>query len=370
MTPLNMPLPNVQKPPSAAEASAAKKALADESNANFKETLDDVSANNKQAETNRAKSQELNSQEIAKKAERKEAAPEPEAAKAEINNRKERSEEIKKSRKHQDKVQTQNKSREEQPDFAAIPEAVVVVAQQPLAASLGAATPLAGMVAEPQKGINPGQPQAAVMLQLDEVMQVVRGGGVKPGQSGRLDPNGMPAALRSPASRTGQPTPQINKAPLSAQSPKFSQELAERVGNLRLISRAGVSDQVRINLVPRDLGNLDIRLQVDGENRVHMMVTAESDAVKDLLKSQMSQLKESLIKQGMEFGDVDIQVDVQQREDGAAGTRAELEWGGDGRFTEDGKPGSDGLLAEDGQEEAPIMGKVVRSSDGGMSVFI
>lgn len=116
-------------------------------------------------------------------------------------------------------------------------------------------------------------------------------------------------------SGTGQVIQHAAKSPLPAHSPNFGEDLAERVGSIRLISRPGMSEQVRLSLVPRDLGTLDVRLQVDDDNRVHMLITAESDAAKDLLNKQMPQLRESLARQNFNLGDLFVQVDQRQKGD-------------------------------------------------------
>ncbi|MBF0453300.1 MAG: flagellar hook-length control protein FliK [Magnetococcales bacterium] len=365
MTPINVPLPTVQ-PPTAGEAAAAKKVLNKESSSDFPKTLEDVSATEKAAKQKLTEShQASNPKEETKKAANKGEKSEPESASTEKTNREERMEKNRKTTK-------KGEGEEAQPVFAALPEGVQPPPPAPVDPAVELSMAKGGTVT--QVGLKSASSPIVMPNLADggEVTQGMKSGTLVIGKNSSFEGGGLPFELRPPASRNGQAQPSINRSPLSAQSPKFSQELAERVGNLRLISRAGVSDQVRINLVPRDLGNLDIRLQVDGDSRVHMMVTAESEAAKDLLKNQISQLKEALIKQGMEFGDVDIQVDVKQREAGAE-TQAELAWGGDGRFrSSDGQRSGQGKEADGGgvNEERLILGKVIRSSDGGMSVFI
>jgi hypothetical protein len=376
MTPFNMPLPAIQ-PPTAGEAAAARKAVAgdavvarkavaNESNSDFKETLDDVSAKGKAAQKEVGEATKAKTREMTQKEARKESTPEPEVASTEKNNRSERHEEIKKTGKEQ-------KQEEVSADFAAIPEVVLPFTPPPVEVGIGT---VAGIAMGPGLngqgvGVGVGTTPTLALKGVEDVLQVARGGTPVMGQN-NPDSGGIPFELRPATVQNRQSVAQVNRPPLSAQSPTFSRELAERVGNLRLISRSGVSDQVRINLVPRDLGNLDIRLQVDGDSRVHMLVTTETEAAKELLKNQISQLRESLTKQGMEFGDVDIQVDLQQRGDRAE-TQAGFEWGGDSRFESDAGGGQDHRGPSVGgevEEEPLIMGKVVRSSDGSMSVFI
>ncbi len=355
----NIPMPAPQ-PQSTGEAAAAKQAQLDETSADFKETLDDVSANAKSVAKDAVDANQERSDLAARQEAVEEATPEPEVTHAEHENRKERVAD------NREASQERRVEEEVEPEAAAVPEPVLPFIQVPVA------TGSEGGVAA--SGVNPQAAQATNVMAtmalegIEEVLQAVRGGGSNMGQN-TPEAAGVSFDLRPAAARSGQAMPQVSRVPISAQSPTFSAELAERVGSIRLISRAGISDQVRINLVPRDLGNLDIRLQVDSDHRVHMLVTAETEAVKDLLKSQMSQLREAMMKQGMEFGDVDIQVDVKQRED-SAGAQEGLQWDGDSRFVMDGEEGGAGLAEGDDDEERVVMGKVVRSADGGMSVFI
>jgi flagellar hook-length control protein FliK len=370
MIQLNMPMPAAPAQ-TVGEAAAAKQAAVNESSSNFKDALDDVAANSKAVAQEAVEANRERADALAKDADSK-----PEVASAEENNRAERADEAEESiqDKQQDREQEREHEQEQEqsPDFVAI-EVELPIVQAPVEVGVGVGVGVAagtvGAVTASQGAAGPGSMPVLALNGVDEAMQVVRGGSLTSGQSAP-DAGGLPFGLRSASSSNGQSTPQVNRAPLSAQSPTFSAELAERVGSLRLISRSGISDQVRINLVPRDLGNLDIRLQVDGDSRVHMLVTAESEAVKDLLKSQITQLRDAMMKQGMEFGDVDIQVDLQQREN-SAGAEAEMQWGGDGRFEFAGNSDrSDLMQGEEGVDESLIMGKVVRSADGGMSVFI
>jgi flagellar hook-length control protein FliK len=363
MTPFNLPLPTVQPQQTAGEASAIRKAAEDEKSTNFKKALDEVAATGKAA----TKAVEAKKDEM-KKVVAKDETSKPEVVKAERTNKSERAEKVKE--KYQDKKQATQETKDA--DFAAVPVVEAPIVQEaPVELAFGG---VAAMNAAANGSQTPGGPNVmpvmAAMSGMDDVLQGGRGNTMVMGQNGP-DLGGTPFGLRSAsASKSGQATPQISKSPLSAQSPTFSKELAQKVGSIRLISRAGVSDQVRINLVPRDLGNLDIRLQVDSENRVHMLVTTETEAAKDLLKSQISHLKEAMSKQGMEFGDVDIQVDIQEQQNGE-GAKTDLQWGGDSHLEFEGLSArSDGDEVVDSDEELLILGKVIRASDGSMSVFI
>lgn len=112
------------------------------------------------------------------------------------------------------------------------------------------------------------------------------------------------------------------KATLPAHAPTFGEDLAEQVGRMRVISRPGVSEQVRITLHPKELGALDMRLVVDEQHQVHLMITTDSDAARDVLNRQMPQLREALARQNLSMGEVTVHVD-----DGRSGGETTPEWG-------------------------------------------
>lgn len=136
---------------------------------------------------------------------------------------------------------------------------------------------------------------------------------------------------------------------LSPQSPAFGDELAGEVGRMRFISRAGGAEQMRISLNPRELGSLDLRVAVDNDQRVHVMITAESDATRDLLNKQIPQLREALARQNLGMGEVMVHVD-----DGRGGDAA-AQWGfqGGNGATEERREGLAWRASGRGQSESP-----------------
>ncbi|MEO5348989.1 MAG: flagellar hook-length control protein FliK [Magnetococcus sp. YQC-3] len=74
--------------------------------------------------------------------------------------------------------------------------------------------------------------------------------------------------------------------------------------------------------MPEDLGTLDLRLRVDANNQVHLLINAETHAARDLLQKQITELQDALARQNMGIGDVVIQVNDQQQNNHAA-----AQWG-------------------------------------------
>ncbi|MBF0142482.1 MAG: flagellar hook-length control protein FliK [Magnetococcales bacterium] len=119
------------------------------------------------------------------------------------------------------------------------------------------------------------------------------------------------------------------KRPVDTRGPNFADELADRVGRLRLISRPGMPEQVRIALDPEELGSVSMRLMVDAKNKVNLLIVTESEAARELLTSRLSELKESLAGQGLGLGEIEVQVDDREgrEEPGWLSRRREKEAG-------------------------------------------
>ncbi|MBF0369590.1 MAG: flagellar hook-length control protein FliK [Magnetococcales bacterium] len=154
------------------------------------------------------------------------------------------------------------------------------------------------------------------------------------------------------------------KGALSAASPSFGEELAQRVGRPILISRPGAPDQMRLTLDPKDLGTLNLKFQMDEEGRLNLMINTDNENAKDLLNRHMNQLREALAKQNIAFGDVQVQVD-----DGSG--QPEWEWaGGEGGDSEEGSPG--GGHAKSGLDEVTeqVLGGIPHVVDDGSALNV
>ena len=151
--------------------------------------------------------------------------------------------------------------------------------------------------------------------------------------------------------------------PLSTHTSMFSDELVERVARVRIFSRGGGSEQqVRVTLLPEELGTVDLRLRVDGQNRVHLLIMTETDAARDLMQRQMSQLRDALERQNMTFGDVHVEVDTQQR---GGGERAH---GGDAHHAV-WQDEDDHADAQDPSHDKRTQAAISASEDG-LSIFV
>ena len=85
----------------------------------------------------------------------------------------------------------------------------------------------------------------------------------------------------------------------------FSAELSEMIPERMQLMKNGDESHIRIKLSPENLGQLDIRLtNADGKVTAHI-VTATS-AAKDMIESQLHQLRHSLVQQGVQLDKVEV----------------------------------------------------------------
>ncbi|MBF0612655.1 MAG: hypothetical protein G8345_02975 [Magnetococcales bacterium] len=98
--------------------------------------------------------------------------------------------------------------------------------------------------------------------------------------------------------------------PLTSTVTDFPDVVAGELGRTRIVTRPNQSEQIRIQLDPQDLGELDMRVKVDADRQVHMLITTESEQTKDLLQKQLGQLRDALAGQNLSMGDVRVEVDA------------------------------------------------------------
>ncbi|MBF0284241.1 MAG: flagellar hook-length control protein FliK [Magnetococcales bacterium] len=177
-----------------------------------------------------------------------------------------------------------------------------------LVSGRGAPPPMEGLTPMAPAGLSAPQPAAqpmmmAAMLQASPLEQLAP-------QALKADSPLNADSIAGPSGST--PTANAKGAAatptLSTRSPQFAAELAEQVGKLKIYSRPGQSEQVRLSLDPQDLGAINMKLKVDADNKVHLIISTESEATKELLTKQIGQLKEALAKGHMGLGEVTVHV--------------------------------------------------------------
>ncbi|WP_273831737.1 flagellar hook-length control protein FliK [Guptibacillus sedimenti] len=117
------------------------------------------------------------------------------------------------------------------------------------------------------------------------------------GKDVQLDekPDGLPLVKQSETL--------VKEAPVQARF--VSLELSEMITERMHVSKNGDETNIRIKLSPENLGQLDIRLTtLDGKVTAHI-VTATAGA-KELIESQLHQLRHTLVQQGIQLDKVEV----------------------------------------------------------------
>ncbi|MCA0170568.1 flagellar hook-length control protein FliK [Bacillus sp. RAR_GA_16] len=101
---------------------------------------------------------------------------------------------------------------------------------------------------------------------------------------------------------------QSNEAPVkeaTVQARYLNSELSEMITERMQLSKNGDETNIRIKLSPENLGQLDIRLTtLDGKVTAHI-VTATAGA-KELIESQLHQLRHTLVQQGIQLDKIEV----------------------------------------------------------------
>ncbi|MBF0425634.1 MAG: flagellar hook-length control protein FliK [Magnetococcales bacterium] len=155
------------------------------------------------------------------------------------------------------------------------------------------------------------------------------------------------AANTSGSTATRGETPQLT---LSTTRPDFAQEMADSIGRLRTISRPGMPEEVRVILEPKDLGELHVRLQMDKNQQVHVTILAESDAAKELINRDQTQLKNAFAQNDLNFGGLTVNVGGQSHQ------------GTDERWRDGGRQGGGGTRNGEIEGVDPLAARAALSS--------
>jgi len=155
--------------------------------------------------------------------------------------------------------------------------------------------------------------------------------GLEPLQPGSGQPATAPPPELTPSLQAGQ-----SHLSLTPESPNTSRELAvpseapsrpatdsenlrfaplgERI---RLLRQAG-QNQMRLNLQPAELGRVSLQI-VQKEQELHLHIFTDTVMAKELLESQIGQLKQSLMQQGLHLQQCQIEVNPEHNEHSGQG---------------------------------------------------
>ncbi len=145
--------------------------------------------------------------------------------------------------------------------------------------------------------------------------------------------------------------------------PVSTQAVIDKIAeNGQLLLRAG-SGRVRLTLSPPQLGTLDVDLRVS-RDRLKMVLTAENGEVRQILQSNMEQLKSTLQGQGWNLERMDVVVQDQYGKDLGQPDQGSRSFGGNdpGQSWGDGGRGSGYSMESD---DSPFL-----SGDGILNVFV
>jgi hypothetical protein len=140
------------------------------------------------------------------------------------------------------------------------------------------------------------------------------------------------AALTALRFETGLQAPTAANQSASGSStvpnPAAASAAGQTFDHVALMVRKGVNE-ARLQLKPPELGQVDVRIEIDG-NEARVQLNAQQSQVRDALEQLLPRLREALAGQGVEL--TDASVDDSGRQAGQDGTRSERS--PDGRIDE------------------------------------
>jgi flagellar hook-length control protein FliK len=146
--------------------------------------------------------------------------------------------------------------------------------------------------ATPEQRVLPAAPAPAVGLQQREWQEN--------SSSRKSDTTGIATGISLTADSV-----RSESAGLRPDAPASAVQLSGEVARQIFQAHNRNLSHLRMQLNPEELGQLDLRMRVDGD-RVHVAIVAQHAVARDLLESQLPQLRALLQEGGFELGDVDV----------------------------------------------------------------
>ncbi|AWL12558.1 Flagellar hook-length control protein [Saliniradius amylolyticus] len=154
------------------------------------------------------------------------------------------------------------------------------------------------------------------------------------------------------AQPTSSPAGQMERAINIAKS-EAAQQLADRVR--MLVDQGNMSADIRLD--PPDLGSMQIRVQMNGE-QASVNMTVQNQQAKEMLDQAMPRLRELLSEKGIELGQSSVEQEQQQAQEQSS----------QGQGAGGSSEGHDGEQGED--SETGVEMSVVNGSLGGIDYFV
>lgn len=123
---------------------------------------------------------------------------------------------------------------------------------------------------------------------------------------------------------------------LSKGQQAWGDALTERIS----MNAAKNMKQVTIHLDPPELGTLELKMQVKGDQQTQIQVHVQSPQVKEALESSAQRLRDMLASQGLELSEFDVQTSPDQGQGNNGGNSGDAEEG----------------LAQNGQQDSDALG--------------
>lgn len=122
-----------------------------------------------------------------------------------------------------------------------------------------------------------------------------------------------PNASKNTAEKANKPTP-LQSKPTAKEPPveQLKKQVIKQVKfHLKMLLNEG-KNQVQIQLKPHFLGNVKISIEMDGDQRIQQLnFHVQNESTKELIQSQLNQLRESLEEKDISL----VKVDVQSEQD-------------------------------------------------------
>lgn len=144
----------------------------------------------------------------------------------------------------------------------------------------------------------------------------------------KQDSGAQTAAVQNAQSRTAQsvPTQAQTQAQLDAHQQLLTPRWGQAVGERMIMMAQHGPRSAQIQLDPPELGSMQIRVHVQGQDQISVSFTSANPAVRDALEQQMPRLREMLAEQGLQLSEGSISDDSSRR-----GQDSDSRGGSDGR---------------------------------------
>jgi flagellar hook-length control protein FliK len=130
-------------------------------------------------------------------------------------------------------------------------------------------------------------------------------------RSGEALVRGVDGPAFRPSTPTRAPAVQAGYATSSAASAEMVERARDSVFRQILMKLTGDGGEMRLRLEPPELGELDLRLVVEGGNKLSLSITADRPDVMQLLQRHLDELKQALQQNGLEVTDAHVEAKSQ-----------------------------------------------------------